>query len=612
MMDDHTLFLRRNGPELVALMGIEGKPERDSRPLVRKLLILAATRKPPFLVDGRTLRGLDRLFGRTRLNTSDPETWRRRLSQLSNISSDGPVRVAGLLRSLLSRHDFPDLKALYRWGIHRWCELMERSGLDAREACTVVSLFLKREGFYPDGSPYSTFYRRLGLRRDREGNAHWKCLHPSDGRAFRWKAARFSHEICTPRISPGGDGCTPCPVRGFCRAYRSARSHTARTEGSSAIEFVDLFSGAGGVSLGFEQAGLRLRAAVERDQKAADTFLVNRPEFPADRLNRADIRDLVDNEEFISEHRGVPLLTGAPPCQPFSMARRHSGADQTDPRRYLFRPFIMIAGKLQPRLALMENVPGLLSADRGVVFEDVLDRFEQTGFRVQHWTLKAEEFGVPQTRRRVFLAAANRRLAVDSGNVLDRFWKELDMQRTETRVTVRQALSGIPKIEPGGGAVAIHQRMRGSKSEFGRRMLADNGTLLNHEAREHNPRDIDIFHRLMEGETAGKLEERLPGTIPYQLNSFQDKYRKLHSGEPAPTIPAHLDRDANAFVHPDVPRGITCREAARLQSFKDDYFFLGGFGPAFHQVGDAIPPILARAVGRAAREVLYDNGLWRA
>ena len=287
-----------------------------------------------------------------------------------------------------------------------------------------------------------------------------------------------------------------------------------------------------------------------------------------------------------------------------------SRADQTDPRRYLFRSFIAIAEKLEPRIVLMENVPGLLSADKEQLMKDILKLFEGAGFRVEHQVLRAEEFGVPQARRRVFLIAVNCARSRQSNAVLDRFWAELDTRRTEERVTVRQALSGVFRIGPGEGFIAFRRGVRGTKSEFARRLSAGSDFLLNHEAREHNPRDIDIFRRLREGETADELEVGQPGIIPYRMDSFKDKYRKLDSREPAPTIPAHLDRDANAFVHPDLPRGITCREAARLQSFPDDFFFLGGFGPAFHQVGDAVPPVLARAIGEAAREILGDDWLW--
>src|SRR5439155_25005392 len=109
---------------------------------------------------------------------------------------------------------------------------------------------------------------------------------------------------------------------------------------------------------------------------------------------------------------------------------------------------------------------------------------------------------------------------------------------------------------------------------------------------------LAIFANLRWGETARDLDARIPGSIPYRLESFGDKYRKLDPTKPSPTIPSHLKRDANGFIHPFVPRGITPREAARLQSFPDEYIFLGGSGPSFVQIGNAVPPLLARALGR--------------
>lgn len=620
-MESHEDFLKRNGTALVELMGTEAPSpgNRDSRPLVTDLLILVATGKPPPLIDGRVLRGLEKKFHPDELDTTDVTDWRDRLSTNESLPPGAAKRVSKLLVELVGRDDFPELGALEKWGIHYWRDLFESCGMDPRKADTVASLMFDRHQYLPGGEPYTTFYERLGLRTNGGGNAHPKALFPSDSGDFAWGAAHFAHNVCTPDVNPGGEECDGCPIRGFCRAYREA-SGGPNGHHDQALEVVDLFAGAGGLSTGLEEAGFRVRCAVEKDEEALDTFLYNRPTMSPEKASAQDVRKLVDNGDFIGEHEGVSLVVGGPPCQPYSLARRHRSPEDDDPRLHLFKPFVEIARELGPRMVIMENVPGLLSADDGDLFERVKTEFSDAGFEVGHRMLEAEEFGVPQERRRVFVVAVNEEVSSDPVAVLESYWEELESQKVPEPATVGDALSGVPKVEPGGGGLVHEGGVQGRKTPYAEEMLTGSHLFYNHIAREHNERDIGIFSSLREGERAIELHNRWKeknpskpdeeGPIPYDLSSFKDKFRKLDWNSPAPTIPAHLARDANAFVHPKVPRGITCREAARLQSFPDDYLFLGGFGSAFRQVGNAVPPKLAEAVGRAARSLLEDPSHW--
>jgi DNA (cytosine-5)-methyltransferase 1 len=345
--------------------------------------------------------------------------------------------------------------------------------------------------------------------------------------------------------------------------------------------------------------------AVDRDRHSADTLYLNHNNSHESAILCRDVKGILRDPELIASLQGVPIVAGGPPCQAFSMARRHSNADKRDPRRRLVIDFVRVAKRLNPIVVIMENVPGIRNAQNGEAFESILRAFRRAGFAVGHRTLNAAEFAVPQKRERVFFMAVNRIRVRDADELLDRVVREVDrLVRGITAPTVRQALCGLPRLIPAHGALVINGSAPGRATSYAKQLSNGSSFIFNHTSRPHNARDIGIFTDLRWGETARKFEARNPGRIPYSVSSFGDKYRKLHPGKPSPTIPSHLKRDANSFIHPFVPRGITPREAARLQSFPDDYVFLGGFGPSFVQIGNAVPPLLAEALGRAVAQAL--------
>ena len=593
---DHSAFLKRNGSVLRALLSTDGEIPSRPLPFHQALLVFVAAEKPAQLVDGRVLRGLRRAFTARNLTHVDESYWRKRLAP--SLGPRAPARVARLVEILRQRGDYPGLDSMARWGLPKWEELLSRIGLDEREARTIISLVLGREEYLPSGYRYEPVYRRLGVKVDQDGVPKRLSFSPEDMKELRWQIAAHAYRRCTPELDPGGPVCQSCPILRFCQKGRSKVFE--RSDGPA---FIDVFAGGGGMSLGFSMAGFREKATVELDVHAADTLYFNHPELGRRGILTTDVEDVASDPWFVEENRGIPVLIGGPPCQPFSMAHRHNHPDEKDERRFLFRPFLQLARLLAPRLVIMENVPGIHTAANGETIRHVTDEFHRAGFDVDHRVLDAADYGVPQRRRRVFFIGINRDFHRNPVATFACFWEALERQRTKAPVTVADALSGIPRLRAGEGGLVVKKRP-GKRSAHSR--SAANGTIFafNHETRPHNPRDIRIFRLLKRGEPAWKLEERIPGTIPYQTDSFPDKFRKLRLNEPSPTIPAHLSRDANSFVHPHVPRGITCREAARLQSFPDDYIFLGGFGPAFTQTGNAVPPLLARAVARAALSVL--------
>lgn len=594
----HAAFLKRNSEMVAAILEAAfPQPPGERLPLLDELTLLIALNQVSALLDSRARHGWQRLF-----NDNPPAAratwavgdWTQKLRHRRGVEAEAPLQLYLLYHELARRSDFPTLHRSLRWGQPRWRLLLRRIGCSPDLAGTVTSLILDRTEL-PSGPLTSHLYTRLGFISRREGRPQTVDVMPKYIDSLKWRFQQLAAERCTPVIRPGSKACIDCPVRSFCRAYRNARPQKPRSN----VAFVDLFAGPGGLSLGFRRAGLQLLMAVDKERHAADTLYLNHPEAREDVVHCRDVRSLLRNRALLTKLKGVPVVTGGPPCQAFSMARRHSSADRRDPRRRSVFDFVRAARELNPLIVVMENVPGIQNARDGEAFSSILRAFGRAGFVVEYRSLNAAAYGVPQNRSRVFFVGVNRRRVAAAGRVLQTILA--GMERAVARsppLTVRQALNGLPRIRPGDGALVTRTHAPGRSTDYAEKMSNGSAFIFNHQARPHNKRDLAIFRDLSWGETARDFDARNPGRIPYNLDSFGDKYRRLHPGKPSPTIPSHLKRDANSFVHPFVPRGITPREAARLQSFPDSYVFLGGFGPSFVQIGNAVPPLLAEVLGR--------------
>lgn len=334
-------------------------------------------------------------------------------------------------------------------------------------------------------------------------------------------------------------------------------------------KIVDLFSGVGGFQLGFEKENFEVLFSTDFDKDCETVHKINRPSVP---FLRMDIHDLTEEtlRKYIPENCNIDVLVGGPPCQGFSTIGKRVSSDpnkrtEADPRNTLFREYIRVLNYLKPKFFLMENVQGLLTRDKGRIFEEIKRTFSETGYEFNYVILNAADYGVPQIRQRVFFY----------GN----------------RVDVKM----IPPIPTYGEAVNVPHRTVGEA--IGDLANMPDNPEFNHVALKHGEINRRRYALIPEG---GRLpEDQLPPEL-YRKN-FGNTFKRLHRDKPSLTmVPGH-----NAFpIHPWLDRSLTVREAARLQSFPDDYKFAGPRQKQCMQVGNAVPPLLSQAWAHYLKEEL--------
>lgn len=388
------------------------------------------------------------------------------------------------------------------------------------------------------------------------------------------------------------------------------------------LTYLDLFSGCGGFSLGLEWAGLRCLAAVDFNAPAIETFKANHPA-----VRHALVRDLTefrpeDLDVLIAPDR-VDVIVGGPPCQGFSKARQVDGANHGgrlvhDARRDLYQQFLRYVKYYQPKVFIMENVPGLRSAAGGEFFTRVQVESREMGYRVIPYEVEAWRFGVPQKRIRQLFIGTRRELPLF---IPDRYIRHthggIDEELgpgLEPAVSLGEAIGDLPEILAGDDQferLYDIERRKEHVKRYGRGYVYDvlkahkAGRLTAHASRPHSLRDMRDFLRLREGENSKQaLARGVKMEFPYDRENFKDRYTKQHRDELCSTIVAHLKKDGLMFIHPQQCRSLTPREAARIQSFPDTFVLPPQPTNSFAQIGNAVPPLVGKAMGLAVQEYI--------
>jgi len=411
---------------------------------------------------------------------------------------------------------------------------------------------------------------------------------------------------------------------------------------------LDMFAGAGGLSEGFFRQNFDIIAHVEKDKYAAQTletrllfhelkkhkreeiyhqYMMNKHDENARQYfvqecklhlscnNRVINKEIsVDTEDIIIEkinsylkesyHEGIDIIIGGPPCQAYSVMGRSRDSNRMidDPRNELYIHYLKFLEEYKPKIFVFENVPGIKTARKGQVYSDFQEKVQKLGYDIETDILNALDFGVLQIRKRVIIIG----------------WKKsykLTYPSFENNISshkVWDLLEDLPKIEPGEGTRGP-QEYRKKTTEY----LQESGIrikeniLLDHEARKHNERDREIYRRAIAEWNENRKRLRYNKLPPYlkthkNKTSFLDRFKVVDGDGYSHSIVAHLSKDGHHFIHPDInqSRSLTVREAARIQSFPDNYIFEGPRTAQYIQIGNAVPPMMAEGIAIKIRKML--------
>ncbi|MCF2579380.1 DNA cytosine methyltransferase [Prevotella sp.] len=363
-------------------------------------------------------------------------------------------------------------------------------------------------------------------------------------------------------------------------------------------KFVDLFAGCGGLSLGLQQAGFSPWFVNEIVEQFCNTYKFNH-NLSDEHYFVGDIAELnLHLDEYKEILSDITLVCGGPPCQGFSMANRQRILD--DPRNSLYKQYLIFLKNVRPKFFVMENVKGMMNK-----IEEIKQNFKEylgEEYQFDYALFKAQDYGVPQNRER-FIMIGNR-VGVSPHLIFEEIYKH-----KRKPFVLKDALEGLPHL--------IAKKEKGSKgiecaesgftecdftyihNDFYKFINGDREItkLYNHKNRYNNERDIEIYRRLPQG--ANSLHESIADIMPYKRRNdiFKDKYFKLDETQICKTITSHMKFDCNMYIHPWDARGLSPREAARIQTFPDDYVITGSQNMWYAQVGNAVPVKLAKAIG---------------
>lgn len=345
----------------------------------------------------------------------------------------------------------------------------------------------------------------------------------------------------------------------------------------------DLFAGVGGMSEGFRMTGeFDIAFAIEFDKEIADAYKRNHQGTDVYNSNICDI----DVEALHRKHPKVDVIIGGPPCQGFSQKGKRLNLD--DPRNFLFQQYVRFVQEFKPKYFVLENVPNIITTSNGYFKEQIISAFENLGYKVTYGVLCAADFGVPQERRR----------AVFIGQLGDKLTIKLP-EPDGTHTTIKEAIYDLPFIESGEGS-EISNYTSEPFSDYQKELRKDCKVLHNHVATKHSPKAIEKLKMIPKG--AGK--EVLPPEL-LTKSIYSGTWSRMIEDGVSITITTRFDTPSSGrFTHPILNRCITVREAARIQSFPDNYIFYGNKGSQMKEVGNAVPPFLARAI---AREIIKNE-----
>lgn len=348
------------------------------------------------------------------------------------------------------------------------------------------------------------------------------------------------------------------------------------------IKIIDLFCGAGGFSYGFEKAGFECVLALDKWNQAIETFNINHKNKCGQNIDIYNytnemIRNLNKNNHIVG-------IIGGPPCQGYSMVGTR---DHTDARNNLYLQYVRFVEQIKPVFFVLENVKGLLTLNKGFFKNDILNRFDQIGYNVNFKVLKASEYGVPQNRERVFFVGLRRDL------FKDRFM-EFPKPNKEKFISTQEAIGDLPSLDNGEDSTKYKCE---AQNDFQRMMRKNNisNVIKNNDITIHTEKTKKIISMISDGGNIRDLPEEY-----YKVRNYNTAFKRMNSKLPSTTI----DCGHRNYFHYKENRIPTVREAARIQSFPDEFEFLGSKTSQYTQVGNAVPPLLGYEIAKMIKNIL--------
>lgn len=340
---------------------------------------------------------------------------------------------------------------------------------------------------------------------------------------------------------------------------------------------IDLFSGAGGMSLGARLAGIDVQQVVEADKHAAATYLANHT--PKYGMFNGDIRKFSPTKIQNRDNEGL-ILFGGPPCQGFSTSNQRTRSLDNE-NNWLFKEFIRVVKDYRPDIVVFENVKGILETEGGVFVERIQEQFQKLGYTISSGLLNAAHFGIPQKRARFFII----------GSLHGKTYS-LPEATHKTPVTVSKAFRDLPSLSNGASTCFLNYPKRATNN-YAQSLRSKMKGCANHLVTRNSEIIIERYKHIPPGGNWENIPDHLMGNYADKSRCHTGIYKRLELDKPSIVIGNYRK---NMLIHPVENRGLSVREAARLQSFPDDFIFKGSIGFQQQQVGNAVPPLLAHAV----------------